>query len=854
MLTSTAINANSIKIMLEKSKLSFKFLAADYKIAVQRFNAEEKISDIYEVNLWLVSEDKIHFNNVIQSEGLFTIAGKNKDRYFHGIISHFTLNGKGDRFFFYQACLVPYFWCLSLDKDFRSFQDMTTEEIVTEVLEENNILSDSYDFRLVNEYQKRRYCTQYGESDLHFVSRLLEEEGIFYFFEHSKDKHLQVFSDDEQAYLEIPGDKTIHMHHDSGMTTDKEVIDNFSYVRSIRPGMVTQTNYNFKRPSLSLKVNMEGNTHNDYEVYEYPGPYGYPDEGEITAQIRLQEKKTMEEAAQGSSNCVRFIPGHIFQIACHDFGDLNKDYMLVSVRHRGSQLHVTGEYSGIGGGYNYDNEFTAVPASVIIRPEKIHKKPVVQGLQPAVVVGPKGEEIHVDEFCRVKVQFPWDRNGQNDEKSSCWVRVVQSWGGGGYGAINIPRIGDEVVIAFLNGDPDWPILVGSVYNAANMPINNLKQSVTQTGIKTKTHKGEGFHELRFDDAKGSEEIFLHSQKDWNIIVRDSKGQAVGGNKYSYVKGIQTEIAKEMNLAAYEKITIVSGASSIIITPEGIKINGPRVDINDGSSAPMPKEQPVSGSTGGGGGGVKQSASGPDNGADDAKPAVNPQPQPTPEPGPAKPDDLAVKAMDEVPPPKSDITQTPALITPLGVAAPTSFAAAKPSVEDANALETTDIIESHKNAKAMIDKTVKCLEDAKTQPNSLLGKYFGIDGNTEEGKAKIDTLIGNYKKMGSKMESIGYEVEHEPITPGEPYTLAYVYKMPVIRGVGDVHTVYPAFNTISQDEKAATIVHEMSHYEVGTEDHAYEWETDKWNKLTPDQQMDNADTYSKFAMDCSAGIK
>ena len=216
---------------------------------------------------------------------------------------------------------------------------------------------------------------------------------------------------------------------------------------------------------------------------------------------------------------------------------------------------------------------------MVFRPDNIHNKPVVHGFHPAVVVGPKGEEIHVDEFCRVKVQFPWDRKGQNDEKSSCWVRVVQSWGGSGYGAINIPRIGDEVVIAFQNGDPDWPILVGSVYNAGNMPINNLKQSVTQTGIRTKTHKGEGFHELRFDDAKGAEEIYLQSERDWNILVKNNKGQTIGGNSQTTVTGASMETAREITLTADTSITLVCGGSTIVLDASGITIKGETVHIN-----------------------------------------------------------------------------------------------------------------------------------------------------------------------------------------------------------------------------------------------------------------------------------
>lgn len=639
MLANSVVNVAAVSGSCNQSKLKFKILGKNYTTAVERFHAEEHISEIYEVSLWLVSEDKIHFNDVIQQKGLFTICG-DKERHFHGIINNFTLTGKGGRFYFYQARIVPALWFLTLNKDFRIFQKRTTEEIVTAVLEENNILSDSYEFRLADKYPPKRYCSQYGESDFHFISRLLEEDGMFYFFEHTEDNHLLVFADDTAAYLDISGEATVNVHHDAGMIPENEVIETFGYVRGIRPGKVTQTNYNFKRPSLPLKVNKEGETHDDYEVYAYPGPYGYPDDGERMAKVCLEAEKTMEEAARGSGNCARFVPGFKFRMTCHDFNDLNRDYLLVSVIHKGSQSHVTGEYTGIGGDFIYSNEFTAIPATVTLRPEKIHRKPVVYGLQSAVVVGPEGEEIYVDEFCRVKVQFTWDREGRNDEKSSCWVRVIQTWGGGGYGSQFIPRIGDEVLISFQNGDPDWPILVGSVYNGGNMPINNLKKSVTQTSIKTKTHKGEGFHELRFDDAKGKEEVFLHSQKDMNVMVLDRRGEtiggdsgtviskncdlSVGGDSYTIVKGKSTEIGKEIVINADDSVTIVCGTSSIVIAPAGIKINGLQVDINDKSKAPKPPKRPVTGCTGRGGSGGGGKQSGGSAAKRDAQSAATPQ--------------------------------------------------------------------------------------------------------------------------------------------------------------------------------------------------------------------------------------
>lgn len=620
----------SLSKLIRNSKYLLTIFGCELSTAVHKFTVEERISGVYEINLWIVSEDKIHFNDVIQNEALLTIVGT-EPRYFRGVMNHFMLSGRGGRFYFYQATMVPNLWFLSLGKDFRIFQDMTTEEIVKKVLEENHILSDCYKFRLAKDYQKRRYCTQYGESDFHFTSRLLEEEGIFYFFEHSKDKHLLVFADDTAAYLDISGEKTIHMHHDAGMVAEKEVIDGFSYLRSICPGTVTQTNYNFKRPSLNLKTEKQGRTHENYEVYEYPGAFGYPDEANRTAQVRLEENKALEQLAQGSSNCGRFTPGYIFTMSCHEFDDLNKDYLLVSVKHQGLQSHVTGEYSGIGGDSSYTNEFLVIPASVTFRPDKSFRKPIVYGPQSAVVVGPKGEEIYVDEFCRVKVQFPWDRKGRNDEKSSCWVRVLQTWGGGGWGSVFIPRVGDEVLIDFQNGDPDWPILVGSVYNGKNKPLYDLKNNKTRTVIKTRSYpKGgpDNYNELRFEDKKGTEEVYLQAEKDYNVLVKNNRTETVYVNKAETIgvakeltigAGYQVNVGGAMNesvalakaeevglnrveavgvdnlikvgsnysldvgekcvITADTSITLICGSSTITLEPQLITINSPLVKIN-----------------------------------------------------------------------------------------------------------------------------------------------------------------------------------------------------------------------------------------------------------------------------------
>jgi type VI secretion system secreted protein VgrG len=532
-------------------KFNFCIMDTEYEIAVEDFEAKEFISEPFVLTINLVSEDEISLNDVVIREAVLTIIGKSEDRYIHGIISNFMLTGSNGRFYSYQATVVPSMWMLNFNKNFRIFQHASVVDIVTKILDENRIPSDEYVFKLASDYPERRYCTQYGESDFRFICRILEEEGIFFFFEHSEDSHTIVFSDTEMIYTPIVGDSDVSFHHDSGLVAETEAIDSFAYNRAICPGKITHTNYNFKRPSLGMEVVEKGDTHTVHEIYEYPGDYGLPPEGSAKVRAHLDGVKALEESVQGTSNCARFIPGSTFTISDHSFEQLNKEYCLVSVEHEGSQPNVYGEYSGIGGDYTYSNHFIAIPASTIYRTSKTLTKPFVRGLQSAIVVGPPGYEIYTDEFGRIKVQFHWDREGRKDGADSCWLRTSQPWSGNGWGMVSLPRIGDEVLVAFVNGDPDWPIMVGCVNNAASPALYSLPDNKSQSGIRTRSTPGGGcdnFNELRFEDKFGSEEVYLQGERDWNILIKNDKGQtvardetlAVGNNRSKKVGRNQTE--------------------------------------------------------------------------------------------------------------------------------------------------------------------------------------------------------------------------------------------------------------------------------------------------------------------------
>jgi len=511
------------------SKIRFSILSAKYKFAVVQFDVNEQMSASFKIDLTLVSEDEIKKpEEIVEKEGLLAVTGSQGNRYFHGVINNFVLSGKNGRFYLYYANVVPSIWFLTLNQDCRIFQNTTVPDVVKEILKDNNIDTKHYDFRLTGAYKERRYCVQYRETDLAFINRILREEGIYYFFEHAKDKHVLVFGDSKVAYKPIEGTTAIPYRSGSGMVAEEETVSIFSLTQTIRPGKIVQSAYNFKKPSMGQETKEQGKTNDKYEVYDFPHNYGYPDDGQRKAKIRLEEYKTYEQSAYGASNCSRFLPGYMFTLAGHDFSSLNKEYAILSVEHSGSQSHVLGEQSGIGGDFTYNNIFTVIPSSINLRPAAPLQKPVIHGIQSATVVGPKNEEIYCDEYGRVKVQFHWDRKGKKDDQSSCWLRSAQTWGGGGWGSVFIPRIGDEVLVSFMEGNPDWPIITGSVYNGANPPLYDLPANKTRSTIKTRSYpNSNGYNEIRFEDKAGQEEVYLQGEKDWNILIKNDKGQTVG---------------------------------------------------------------------------------------------------------------------------------------------------------------------------------------------------------------------------------------------------------------------------------------------------------------------------------------
>ncbi|MDI6755540.1 MAG: type VI secretion system tip protein TssI/VgrG [Thermodesulfobacteriota bacterium] len=523
-----------------EAKFLFQIAGTKLDTRVVEFTARERVSFPFELKVSLASEEEINFEEVVGKEALLTILGEEADRYLHGIISQFRRAGSRGRFFLYQATVAPALWLLSLEQDCRIFQNKDVQEIVKQIFKDAGIPGDRIEFRLQGQSPVREYCVQYRETDLNFISRLLEEEGIFYFFEHSEDRHVLVFADSAVAYKPILGEAEVPYNIAEGMVSEEESVYHFTVSREILSGKATQRDFNFEKPSLDLTTQDQGKAHQKLEKYDYPGKYVDKEAGQKLTKVRLQELAAFQEKAEGQSVCARFTPGFTFKLTDHDCDSFNREYFLVEVLHKGAQPQVLEEKAGAEG-FRYGNDFLAIPSSVNFRPERKTPKPIAEGVQTAIVVGPEKEEIYTDKYGRVKVQFHWDREGKRDEKSSCWIRVAQAWAGKGWGILFTPRIGQEVIVEFLEGDPDRPVITGRVYNAEEMPPYELPKEKTKSTIKTNSSTGgDGFNEIRFEDKKGEEQLFIHAEKNQDIRVKNDCFEWIGQNRNLIVKKDQIE--------------------------------------------------------------------------------------------------------------------------------------------------------------------------------------------------------------------------------------------------------------------------------------------------------------------------
>ncbi|MEJ2039280.1 MAG: type VI secretion system tip protein TssI/VgrG [Desulfosarcinaceae bacterium] len=506
----------------------FVFTAAGIRFSVVDFVARQSFSRLFEVDLNLALEEVYPLDEILGSGGALVMDLGECERYFNGIVSRFEQTGTRGRYRLFRARLVPQVWLLSLEQDCRIFQDKDVLEIIREVIEGAGLPRDSFRFSTRNTYARRAYCVQYRESHLDFITRLAEEEGIYFFFEHEHRRHTLVFGEGDLAFQPVDGESTFQVRPMNQMVAEEEVLFELDMIQQLQTSKVTLRDFDFKRPSLNLTAETNGSQpqqdeqeQRTFEWFDYPGCYNEPGLGRRFAEIRLQERVKNRETVRGTGNCCRFLPGFTFAVECHDCDEANQEYALVEVVHEGKQPQVLGEQSAGDSGFSYINRFTAIPARVPYVPERRTPRPRITGVQTARVTGPHGEAIHTDQYGRVKVRFHWDRSDSHDENASCWVRVSQLWAGASWGAMFLPRVGQEVIVEFEEGDPDRPIITGRVYNGAAMPPYTLPEERSKSTIKSDSLSGSGFNELRFDDTGDNEEIFLHAQKDFNQVVENN---------------------------------------------------------------------------------------------------------------------------------------------------------------------------------------------------------------------------------------------------------------------------------------------------------------------------------------------
>lgn len=504
----------------------------DDALLLDSFTGVERVSDPFRYLLRLLAPDpNVDMQGLLTKPVVLTLElDEGEERHIHGNICRMKLLEFGaDGMAAYEAEVVPWFWFLTLFSNCRIFQNLSVPDIVEKVFKDRGF--SDYKLNLQGTYNPREYCVQYRETDFNFVSRLLEEEGIFYFFEQSQDQHTMVLADDASAFAACPHQPSARFAPSTGGRLDEDVVGTLEAEYRVQTGTASHTDYDFTKPNTSLFATLSGTQKG--EAYDYPGKYTTKDEGDHYARVRLEELEVGISTVRGEGNCMGFESGYKFNLAEHYRDSANTDYTLLMVEHHGRNASY--KSGKVVDPFEYGNRFEAIPNSVPFRPARRARKPVVEGTQTAVVVGKSGEEIWTDQYGRVIVQFFWDREGTSDEKSSCWIRVAQGWAGKQWGFIAIPRIGQEVIVSFLEGDPDRPIITGSVYNADQMPPYSLPDKQIQSTWKSMSSKGGGgFNELRLDDTKGSEQIFIHGEKDMDMRLKNDRREWIGQDRHLVV--------------------------------------------------------------------------------------------------------------------------------------------------------------------------------------------------------------------------------------------------------------------------------------------------------------------------------
>ncbi|WP_339742241.1 type VI secretion system tip protein TssI/VgrG [uncultured Rubinisphaera sp.] len=583
--------------------LTIKTPLGNDKFVAISLTGTEGISRPFQFLVDMVSEDQaIEFDKILGKSATFNAKlDDDYERNFNGIVWRFTQgavsNIEDSILRNYQAELVPWTYFLKLNSNSRIFQEKTPPEIVEQVFKDNGLTD--YKLSLKGTYAKQDYCVQYNETDYDFVSRMLEQYGIYYYFNHEDSKHTLVLGDAASAYVDLTKSEVDY----SGDFSDPIIgeIDSWSRRYECITGKVELRDYDYVNPSTALiakeKTIVKLKSTASMEQYEYAGGFLKAADGKALATVRMEAQEAMHDVATGSGNHPGFQAGGKFKLKSHPVkAEVNAKYVLTSVEHRAQEPIIFSSGPIIGAGEKdmpiYWNKFECVPSKVAFRPARVTPKPHVAGPQSAVVVGPKAQEIFTNKFGEVKVQFHWDREGKMDDKSSCWIRVAQSWAGGKYGAQFMPRVGNEVIVEYLDGDIDRPIITGSVYNGDNSTIYALPDEQNKSGFKTLSTdkaKAKNFNELRFDDTIGKEEVYFHAERDFNRVVENNDTLKVGFDAKD--KGDQKIDIYNNRTVTIDKgddtLTLTTGSRTVEIKADDaltVKTGNHTIDIKAGESS------------------------------------------------------------------------------------------------------------------------------------------------------------------------------------------------------------------------------------------------------------------------------
>lgn len=521
-------------------------------------SGSEQLGRLFEYRVQLLSEkNDIKIADVLgKNMSIHVDLPSGEKRLFNGIVTRFCSTGWQEDLSTYEAIIHPWLWLLTRTANCRIFQEKTVLDIVKEVCNDGVYggIAELDIGHLTGSYEVLNYCVQYRETDFNFVCRLLEHEGIYFFFTHDGEKHTMVLADSYSAHSDIPDYAAVKFRSgDNREKIGKESVHSWFAGGEIQASNYVLNDFDFERAaasnsgSLLVKKNIPAAySQPAYEQFDYPGGYNKAGAGTTIAGARIESIHGQCEQIRAQTSARGLFPGGLFGLIEHPREDQNRKYLVTSAHYQ----MVINDYrsdSGASGDQTFQCEFTAVGKEHNYRPERVTPKPFVQGPQTAIVVGKAGEEIWTDKYGRIKVQFHWDREGKDDEKSSCWVRVAQSWSGKRWGTMFIPRIGMEVVVEFLEGDPDRPLVTGCVYNSDTMPPYDLPANQTRSTMKSNSSKGgDGFNEIRFEDKKGNEEIFVQAEKDYNRVVKNNDTHKIGFEKSD--KGDQTiEIKNDQTL-------------------------------------------------------------------------------------------------------------------------------------------------------------------------------------------------------------------------------------------------------------------------------------------------------------------